>query len=114
FTKGRALSFLSVGDAPPSLGSAQNRVVGRSSRSRPPLRNLSGSANVFMSELVAKERKRPMPYRTDRELPESVKNSLPSHAQDIYREAFDRRSTRTRPTATNRSRRSPTRWPGRQ
>jgi cation transport regulator len=31
-----------------------------------------------------------MPYRTNRELPESVKNSLPSHAQDIYREAFDR------------------------
>jgi cation transport regulator len=30
-----------------------------------------------------------MPYRTNRELPESVKNSLPSDAQDIYREAFD-------------------------
>ena len=29
-----------------------------------------------------------MPYRTNRELPDSVKNSLPSHAQDIYREAF--------------------------
>ncbi len=30
-----------------------------------------------------------MPYRTNQELPDSVKNSLPSHAQDIYREAFD-------------------------
>jgi cation transport regulator len=30
-----------------------------------------------------------MPYRTNRELPDSVKDNLPSHAQDIYREAFD-------------------------
>jgi cation transport regulator len=30
-----------------------------------------------------------MPYRTTRELPDSVKDNLPSHAQDIYREAFD-------------------------
>jgi cation transport regulator len=30
-----------------------------------------------------------MPYRTNQELPDSVKDNLPSHAQDIYREAFD-------------------------
>ena len=30
-----------------------------------------------------------MPYRTNQELPDGVKNSLPSHAQDIYRETFD-------------------------
>ena len=30
-----------------------------------------------------------MPYRTNRELPDSVKDNLPSHAQDIYREAFN-------------------------
>lgn len=30
-----------------------------------------------------------MPYRSNRELPESVKDKLPSHAQDIYREAFN-------------------------
>ena len=30
-----------------------------------------------------------MPYRTNEELPDSVKDHLPSHAQDIYREAFD-------------------------
>jgi cation transport regulator len=30
-----------------------------------------------------------MPYRTNRELPPSVKDVLPDHAQDIYREAFD-------------------------
>ncbi len=30
-----------------------------------------------------------MPYRSNRELPDSVKDNLPSHAQDIYREAFD-------------------------
>ena len=30
-----------------------------------------------------------MPYRTNQELPDSVKDYLPSHAQDIYREAFD-------------------------
>jgi cation transport regulator len=30
-----------------------------------------------------------MPYRSNQELPDSVRNVLPSHAQDIYREAFD-------------------------
>ena len=30
-----------------------------------------------------------MPYRTNQELPDSVNDYLPSHAQDIYREAFD-------------------------
>jgi len=30
-----------------------------------------------------------MPYSSNRELPDSVKRALPSHAQDIYREAFD-------------------------
>lgn len=30
-----------------------------------------------------------MPYRTDAELPESVRNALPTHAQDIYRAAFN-------------------------
>jgi cation transport regulator len=30
-----------------------------------------------------------MPYRTNSELPDSVKDTLPSHAQDIYREAFN-------------------------
>jgi len=30
-----------------------------------------------------------MPYQTVGELPGSVKNSLPAHAQDIYKEAFN-------------------------
>jgi cation transport regulator len=30
-----------------------------------------------------------MPYRTNFELPPSVRNNLPPHAQDIYREAFN-------------------------
>ena len=30
-----------------------------------------------------------MPYRSNCELPDSVKDNLPSLAQDIYREAFD-------------------------
>jgi len=30
-----------------------------------------------------------MPYRTDAELPNNVKDNLPTHAQDIYREAFN-------------------------
>lgn len=30
-----------------------------------------------------------MPYRTNNDLPESVSNHLPQHAQDIYREAFN-------------------------
>ncbi len=29
-----------------------------------------------------------MPYKTKSDLPESVKHVLPSHAQDIYKEAF--------------------------
>jgi cation transport regulator len=30
-----------------------------------------------------------MPYRTNLDLPSSVRNHLPEHAQDIYREAFN-------------------------
>ena len=30
-----------------------------------------------------------MPYNSNRELPDSVKNNLPDHAQDIYRAAFN-------------------------
>lgn len=30
-----------------------------------------------------------MPYSTNADLPDSVKNNLPAHAQDIYREAFN-------------------------
>jgi len=30
-----------------------------------------------------------MPYKNNNNLPESVKNHLPAHAQDIYREAFN-------------------------
>lgn len=30
-----------------------------------------------------------MPYSTNLELPQSVKAHLPTHAQDIYREAFN-------------------------
>ena len=30
-----------------------------------------------------------MPYRTIRELPDSVKDNLPKGAQDIYKEAFN-------------------------
>lgn len=32
-----------------------------------------------------------MPYKTKSDLPESVKHVLPSHAQDIYKEAFNSR-----------------------
>lgn len=30
-----------------------------------------------------------MPYKSNKDLPDKVKNHLPSHAQDIYREAFN-------------------------
>ena len=30
-----------------------------------------------------------MPYRGNADLPDAVQNHLPSHAQDIYREAFN-------------------------
>lgn len=30
-----------------------------------------------------------MPYKTERDLPESVRDNLPAHAQEIYRAAFN-------------------------
>lgn len=30
-----------------------------------------------------------MPYKNNSQLPDSVKNHLPKHAQDIYKEAFN-------------------------
>lgn len=30
-----------------------------------------------------------MPYRENRDLPPSVRDHLPDHAQDVYREAFN-------------------------
>jgi cation transport regulator len=30
-----------------------------------------------------------MPYKTKTDLPESVRDNLPSHAQDIYKEAYN-------------------------
>lgn len=30
-----------------------------------------------------------MPYRVNEDLPDPVRNHLPEHAQDIYREAFN-------------------------
>ena len=30
-----------------------------------------------------------MPYKTKSELPDSVKDNLPAHAQEIYKEAFN-------------------------
>jgi cation transport regulator len=30
-----------------------------------------------------------MPYQTTQELPESVKDNLPDHAQEIYKEAYN-------------------------
>lgn len=30
-----------------------------------------------------------MPYKTDADLPKGVRDALPSHAQDIYRSAFN-------------------------
>ncbi len=30
-----------------------------------------------------------MPYKTDRDLPAAVRDNVPKHAQDIWREAFD-------------------------
>lgn len=36
------------------------------------------------------EGKRPgMPYKTNQDLPESIRHVLPAHAQDIYREVFN-------------------------
>jgi cation transport regulator len=30
-----------------------------------------------------------MPYKTKKELPESVRDALPAHAQEIYKEAYN-------------------------
>jgi cation transport regulator len=34
-------------------------------------------------------KERAMPYDSNSDLPESVRDSLPKHAQDIYREAYN-------------------------
>lgn len=34
-----------------------------------------------------------MPYDSNKDLPDRVKNNLPEHAQDIYREAYNNAST---------------------
>jgi cation transport regulator len=39
--------------------------------------------------MIQARRSEVMPYRTNQELPDSVKDNLPNHAQAIYREAFD-------------------------
>lgn len=36
-----------------------------------------------------KEEEKHMPYKSNVDLPDSVKNALPQHAQDIYREAYN-------------------------
>lgn len=33
-----------------------------------------------------------MPYKTNKDLPDSIRNRLPVHAQDIYREAYNNAS----------------------
>jgi len=58
-----------------------------------------------------------MPYRTDAELPNNVKDNLPTHAQDIYREAFNNAWQEYEDVSkrgTSRSKRLPIRSPGRQ
>jgi cation transport regulator len=45
-------------------------------------------ASFVLHDGVNEERPR-MPYRANAELPSSVRNHLPPHAQDIYREAFN-------------------------
>jgi cation transport regulator len=59
-----------------------------------------------------------MPYRTDAELPPGVKDNLPAHAQDIYREAFNSAwqeyQDASKRRGTNRWRRWPIRSPGRR
>ncbi len=37
-----------------------------------------------------KEKNNPYPYKNNKDLPQSVQNHLPKHAQDIYREAFNK------------------------
>ena len=42
-----------------------------------------------LAEPPAREGSSIMPYKTDTELPDSVRHVLPTHAQDIYRKAFN-------------------------
>lgn len=45
---------------------------------------------MFKSEWAKLRKKESdMPYRSNEDLPSSVRNHLPFHAQDIYREAFN-------------------------
>src|SRR5512134_2007895 len=65
----------------------RDRPYTKGDRSHLVFRNRPCAPFVFPCERG--RRSRPMPYRTDEELPDSVKNNLPAHAQDIYREAFN-------------------------
>lgn len=38
---------------------------------------------------VAREQVSTMPYASNAQLPDAVRNHLPEHAQDVFREAFD-------------------------
>jgi len=44
-----------------------------------------------------------MPYKANSDLPERVRNSLPSHGQDIYREAFNHAWTEYKNPAQRRT-----------
>ena len=44
-----------------------------------------------------------MPYASNSDLPDSVQNHLPQHAQDIYREAFNHALTEYKNPSTRRS-----------
>lgn len=49
------------------------------------------NTRLLRRRIMAEESGGPaMPYATNSELPAAVRNHLPEHAQDIFREAFDR------------------------
>nr|WP_297403235.1 putative cation transport regulator ChaB [uncultured Marinobacter sp.] len=45
------------------------------------------TASLLLTEAFVEAR--PMPYSSNSELPASVRNNLPGHAQEIYRKAFN-------------------------
>jgi hypothetical protein len=50
-----------------------------------------------------------MPYGNDAELPDSLKDNLPNHAQDIYREVFNSAWEEYKDASKRRGKMSPTR-----
>ena len=50
---------------------------------------MEGRNTIAARQTAGRRKEAAAPYRTNEDLPSSVRDHLPEHAQDIYREAFN-------------------------